>query len=179
MKKTEVKGIITAHETKALRNNAKASVTAVNKAKREYIEKNYGMQHMEALRSKVAETVDLIQSMGLDDEPVYGSKVIDLAKIGRLRLQNVEAFTEYFMDHMATRYYDDIKAIEYRYAARRKEIIEEYEKLYNILKTNTADETYDYIVNTVGMDPSLTDYKAPEKFEIAPTAVRSDLLGVD
>lgn len=179
MKKTEVKGIITAHETKALRNNAKASVTAVNKAKREYIEKNYGMQHMEALRSKVAETVDLIQSMGLDDEPMYGSKVIDLAKIGRLRLQNVEAFTEYFMDHMATRYYDDVKAIEYRYAARRKEIIEEYEKLYEILKTNTAADTYDFIVNTVGMDPSLTDYKAPEKFEIAPTAVRSDLLGVD
>lgn len=140
MNKTQVKGIITAHETKALRNNAKASVTAVNKAKREYFEQNYGMQHLEALRSKVAETVDLIQSMGLDD---------------------------------------DIKAIEYRYAARRKEIIEEYEKLYNILKTNTADETYDYIVNTVGMDPSITDYKAPEKFEIAPTAVRSDLLGVD
>nr|DAO41980.1 MAG TPA: hypothetical protein [Caudoviricetes sp.] len=179
MKKTEVKGIITAHETKALRNNAKASVTAVNKAKREYLEQNYGMQHMEALRSKVAETVDLIQSMGLDDEPIYGSKVIDLAKLGHLRWQNVEAFTEYFMDHMATRYYDDVKAIEYRYAARRKEIIEEYEKLYSILKTNTADETYDYIINTVGMDPSLTDYKAPEKFEIAPTAVRSDLLGVD
>lgn len=179
MKKTEVKGIITAHETKALRNNAKASVTAVNKAKREHFEQKYGMQHMEALRSKVAETVDLIQSMGLDDEPIYGSKVIDLAKIGRLRLQNVEAFTEYFMDYMSTRYFDDVKAIEYRYAARRKEIIAEYEKLYNILKTNTADETYDYIVNTVGMDPSLTDYKAPEKFEIAPTAVRSDLLGVD
>lgn len=179
MNKTQVKGIITAHETKALRNNAKASVTAVNKAKREYFEQNYGMQHLEALRSKVAETVDLIQSMGLDDEPIYGSKVIDLAKIGRLRLQNVEAFTEYFMDHMSTYNYDDIKAIEYRYAARRREIIEEYEKLYSILKTNTAADTYDYIVNTVGMDPSLTDYKAPEKFEIAPTAVRSDLLGVD
>lgn len=179
MNKTQVKGIITAHETKALRNNAKASVTAVNKAKREYFEQKYGMQHMEALRSKVAETVDLIQSMGLDDEPIYSSKVIDLAKIGRIRLQNVEAFTEYFMDHMSSGYYDDIKAIEYRYAARRKEIIEEYEKLYEILKTNTAADTYDYIVNTVGMDPSLTDYKAPEKFEIAPTAVRSDLLGVD
>ena len=125
MKKTEVKGIITAHETKALRNNAKASVTAVNKAKREYFEQNYGMQHM------------------------------------------------------STYNYDDIKAIEYRYAARRREIIEEYEKLYSILKTNTAADTYDYIVNTVGMDPSLTGYKAPEKFEIAPTAVRSDLLGVD
>lgn len=179
MNKTQVKGIITAHETKALRNNAKASVTAVNKAKREYFEQNYGMQHLEALRSKVAETVDLIQSMGLDDEHIYSNKVIGLAHLGRSRLQNVETFTEYLMEHMATYKYDDIKAIEYRYAARRKEIIEEYEKLYEILKTNTAADTYDYIVNTVGMDPSLTDYKAPKKFEIAPTAVRSDLLGVD
>lgn len=179
MNKTQVKGIITAHETKALRNNAKANVTEVNKAKYEYFENKYGFQHLTALRSKLAEAVDLIQTMGLDNEHIYSNPAIGIARVDTESLTSTENFIGYLAKNMCISYYDDIKAIEYRYAARRKEIIEEYKKLYNILKTNTAAETYDYIVNTVGMDPKLTDYEAPKKYEIAPTAVRSDLLGVD